>query len=391
VFRDELSNSSYYDQEAVASMGDSPRLFDPSYQGRRLYDRVRVRLCWLPRNGLLLTLPAQGGSRALRIQRYEGPPGGPYIKESLTKRRGAIVPTSRASFLLDLHDFCAVTRRQVFLQADQFCEFFLVESQFEQVADIHRTAEYGHYYTVDNANAVKRELKGGVNQGTLLTSMQADDMFNERAGNLRLLAGQSSGEPTARQTAQLGTGVDAMVRDCRTALNRFAHKVYRQVGWYILHEDPEVSPEREVEWTDEADVTAPSPWVPGFANQLPEGDPELDIIPESMIERTAEEEMVSLLDSVRAVAGLLTVPGNKPVFLDHQELVDQLRVLRNQPELGKLFGHSPDVGSLVPGSDTAGMVMQGGGGQGRPMGGQPPADRLKEKLMFQSQTQEPRA
>lgn len=384
VFRDELSDSSLYDQGAVREMGDAPRGFDGDYVGRRLYDRVKVRLCWLPLERLLLTLPAHAGTRALRIQRYAGPPEGPYIRECLKKRRGAIVPVSYASGLLDKHDFCNVSWKQVFMQSDGFSEFFLVDSQFEQVADIHRTAEYGHYYTVDNVNAVKRETKGGVNQGTILAAMQANDMFNEAAGNLRLLSGQSSGEPTARQAAQLGTGIDQMVRDCRTALNRFARKVYQQAAWYMMNEDPGVVPVRQVEWTDGAGIKDRQDWIPGVGKVLPEGDLKLDVIPDSMIERTSQEQAVALLDSVRTIAQLLAVPGNKPVFLDHQELVEQIRTLSNQPELNKLFGQAPDVGSLVPGSETAGAAASANRGANSPSGGRMPADRLKEKLMFQA-------
>jgi hypothetical protein len=381
ILRDELHDPEKYDQEAVKSMDDSTRSKD-QFVRRPLYDRSRVRCCWLPRHRLLLTLPAKGGNKALRVQEYKGPPQGPYIGMALTKRRGSIIPTSRASFLLDLHDFCAVTQRQVFLQADQFCEFFLVDSQFEQAADIHRTAEYGRYYTVDNINAVKREIKGGVNQGTMLTSMQASDMFNERAGNLRLLAGQSTGEPTARQANQLGFGVDQMVRDCRSALNKFARQIYDQVAWYILNDD--VSPMKQVEWTDDAGITSPSWWMPGVGRQLQGGDPELEIIPDSMIDRSSEEQAAALIDSVRTVASLLTVPGNAPVFLNHQEVVEHLGELRNQPELAKLFGQAPDVESLVPGNEAAGGVIQQGEKAPVPSGGPSPMDRMKEKMMFQA-------
>jgi len=382
VFREELDDPNYYEQEAVQALGDGSRAREQFGQ-RPLYDRVRLRCCWLPRHGLILTLAADGGPKALRVQEYTGAPPGPYIRMALTKRRGTIVPTSRASSMMDLHDLCTVTLRQVFLQADQTVEFDLCDSQFEQVGEIWRTAEQGQMYTVDNVNAVRNVRKGGVNQGTLLASMQASDMFNERAGNLRLLAGQSTGEPTARQADQLGVGVDLMVRDFRLALNRFASQVYGQAAWYFLNVN--AGPVKEVEWTDEAGITAPSPWTPGVGSQLPRGDPELEIIPGSMIDRSAEEQAAALLDSIRTVSGLLAVPGNKPVFLDHMELVNVLRELRNQPELGKLYGQAPDVASLVPGSETAGAAMQGGGGPAvgpRPAPG--PSDRLKEKLMFQA-------
>lgn len=386
LFKDELRDTSMYDQEAVNAMGEGKR---PDNGFRRpLYDRVRVRCCWLPRHRLILTLPVSGGNKALRIQEYKGPPPGPYIRMSLTKRRGTIIPTSRASFLFDLHDFCAVTQRQVFLQADQFCEFFMGDAQFEQAMEIHRTAEYGHYYPVDNPDAVKRIVKGGVNQGTLLASMQASDMFNERAGNLRLLAGQSTGEPTARQANQIGFGVDAMVRDARQALNKFAKQVYEQVAWYILNDD--IAPMRKVEWTDSAGVTAPSWWIPGVGGQLPKGDPEMEIIPDSMIDRSSEEQANALLMSIRDISQLMAVPGNKPVFLDHQAVVDELKELKNQPQLAKMFGQAPDKESLVPGHDTVGTIGQGGGGA--PQGGYSspnPGDRMKEKLMFQATQPQP--
>lgn len=384
IFFEELKDSSQYDQDAVNAMGDGSQS-EESFGRRQLYERRKVRCLWLKRHGLLLTLPCGEGNKALRIDKYKGPPEGPYLRMHLTRRRGALVPTSRASFLCDLHDFCAVTQRQVFLQADQFCEFFLVDSAFTQAAEIHRTAEYGQYYTVDNVNAVKREVKGGVNQQTMLASQQASDMFNERAGNLRLLAGISTGEPTARQSQQLGFGVDAMVRDCRKALNLFAKKVYDQVAWYIRNVDNGMP--RQVEWTDATGYTAPSWWVPGVGQTMPPGDPQLEIIPESMIDRTAEEQAASLLQSIREISQLMAVPGNKPVFLNHQELVDQLKELRNQPQLTTIFGEAQDQESLVPGSETAAGIST----QSQPASYSQPAasSNLKDRLMFQSMQPQP--
>jgi hypothetical protein len=172
-----------------------------------------------------------------------------------------------------------------------------------------------------------------------------------------------------------------MVRDSRTALNKFAQEAYDQVAWYILND--ELSPMRQVDWTDGAGVSAPSWWVPGVGKQLSSGDPEMEIIPDSMIERTSEEQAGALLESIHAVVGLMAAPGNRPVFLNHQEVVNELTELRNQPKLKTMFGEAPDVSSLVPGSETAGATMQSGS---QPPASSPasPGDKLKEKLMFQA-------
>lgn len=390
VLREELDDNSIYDAEAVSALNNvTPR--DGVYPST--YDRVRLRILWLPRERLLLTLPAASGDRSkpLTVRKYLGPPEGPYAHLSLKKRRGTIVPVSICAALEDLSDFRGLMERQKFMQADQWCEFFVAERASARDADLYRTAEHGKVYTVENVNGVKKETRGGVAQPTMLGSMQAADLFNEKTGNLRQATGRGVGAPTLGQERSLGVGVAAMIENARLALNRFAKDLYRRPSWYFLHDDVYAEQNddgaerpRWINYTDEYGKTAPGKWQFGMGALATADDLDFEIIPDSLIERSSAEQASSLLSSVQALASLMALPGPKPSYFDLPYMVEVMAEDLNQPELARLFGQAQSAESMAPGADNAVAFAQRGGNPSQPgRTGPSPAQRMQDKLMFQ--------
>jgi hypothetical protein len=386
VLREELDNTALYDADAVSALNSiTPK--DGSYVS--MYDRVRLRIEWLPRERLLLTLPAESGDRTkpLNVRKFFGPPEGPYAHLSLKKRRGTIVPVSLCAALEDLSDLRGLLERQKMMQADQWCEFHVAERGSARDADLYRTAEHGKVYTVENVNGVKKETRGGVAQQTMLGSMQASDLFNEKTGNLRQATGRGVGAPTLGQERSLGVGVASMIDNAKTALNRFAKTIYDRTAWYFLHDDVYDDSEkpRMITYTDEYGDTAPGEWNPRMAGLATDDDLNFEIIPDTLIERSAAEQASSLLASVQALASLMVLPGPKPSYFDMPYMVEVMADNLNQPELGKLFGQAQTAESVVPGADGAAVFAQRNGSPQMPgRTGPSPAQRMQDKLMFQT-------
>lgn len=347
-----------------------------------LYDWVDLVCVYLPREGIELTLAGLESTQVeepIRIRPYFGPPPGPYVRLDLGKVRGNMVPVSRMSMLYDLHEFVVRAYRHVYSQADRELEFFAFSGESENDAEAHRTALDGEYKKMDNPNSVVRHKKGGVSTQTLAAGIHADDLFDEDAGNLNLLGGLGPSAPTARQEAGLGSGALAGIEEWRQRLDKFARRLYEIAGWYITRD-----PMRRgmVDWTDDQGITAASEWTPELAANLEADDPQWEVIPGSMVSRSAESQLAFVTQAVDAIAKTYALPGEQPPVFRHRKYRELVAELGNAPEIEELFGEAPDVQSVVPGVEAA---AQFGTRQGRPPNA-PAAPqrggRMVERLIF---------
>lgn len=369
----ELQDNPKFNQAAVSEMAtryakDSD--LDP------IYKWCELRCVYLPKEKLILTLSkdAQGDDPPLRIQEYVGPPTGPYPKLNLGRTRSRMVPVSIASDLYDLADFVVRSVRHVFVQADRQVEFFTYNGESKKDADRHRLALDGEYFQMENPASVTRNVKGGVNPQTLATGIWADDKFDTEAGNLKLAGGLGPSADTAHQESMLGGGVQAMFDDAKQKMTKFTTQVYDTVAWYMARDpirgnESVGNPPEMVEWTDSRGIRAASKWIPGVGETMVPGDPTMEIIPGSMVSRSAEQQLAALNGSIQRIAQTMALPGEAPAVFKHSRYRDLEAELGNMPEIGELFGEAPSPAAVVPGADAGGQFGQQ---QGRPQGGMKP-------------------
>lgn len=385
----ELQNNPVYDQNVVDRLSESRKNRYAHGTSTTLYEWVDLACAWLPQEQMELTIVDEGGTgvgmtvhEPLRIKPYQGPPDtSPYVRLSLSNVPGTMVPVSRAGMLFDLHDFVVRAYRQLYVQADDFLEFYGYSGESEKDAEKHRTAFHGEYVRFDNPGSVDKYTKGGVNPQVMGAAIHADELFNSDAGNLNLLGGLGPSAPTARQESGLGAGVQGMVDDARQRMDKATKQIMDIAAWYIMH-DP--YRREEVDWTTPEGLTQSSMWNPEDMNRMEmnKQDEEWEIIPGSMISRSAEQQLASLVQAVDNVARTLALPGEDPTVFKHRRYRERMAEYGNLPELAEFFGEAPDQESVVPGSETAAQFAAPGR-TGRPQGPAPAGQsKMVDRMVF---------
>lgn len=388
----ELENNPSYDQDVVGRLRQAAKT---RYRNQisTIYDWVDVRSVWLPHEGVEVTLTDDDNNsipEPLRVREYIGPPPGPYVRLSFGNVRGNMIPISRASMLYDLHEFIMRAYRQVYTQADRSLEFFAYSGESERDAEKHRTAQDGEYVNMENPAGVQRIKKGGVDPQTLAAAIHADDLFDSDAGNLKLMGGLGPSAETLGQERGLGAGVQAMVDDMKQRMDKLAKKLYEIGGWYLLH-DPfngrsaefPSRPKKMVEFVTSNGNTVEPEFSPDMALSLDPNDPDMEIVPGSMVSRSAEGQLQALIQSFGTIASAMALPGAKPGIFDLEYFTKLIAEYSNQPEIEKLFGTAPDAASVVPGAEGAAQFAQQRPAPQRSGGnGQPQQNKLAERLIF---------
>ncbi len=396
----ELENNESYNQEAVAKLRQSAKTRYRN-QVSTIYDWVDVRTVWLPHEGIEVTITDDDNNsipEPLRVRPYIGPPPGPYVRLSFGNVRGNMIPVSRASMLYDLHEFIMRAYRQVYKQADRSLEFFAYSGEAEKDAEKHRVAQDGEYVNMENPAGVQRVKKGGVDPQTLAAAIHADDLFDSDAGNLKLMGGLGPSAETLGQERGLGAGVQAMIDDFRQKMNKLAKRLYEVGAWYILNdpfngrsEEFPNNAKRMVEWVTSNGNTVSSEWSPDSAFQLDPSDPDMEIVPGSMVSRSAEGQLQALIQSFQVIAGAMALPGAKPGIFDLEYFTKLIAEYSNQPEIEKLFTTATDSSSVAPGAEGATQFGQQKGSATPPQGagGQPQQNKLAERLIFSGGANQP--
>ena len=376
---DHIQSDQTNDQNVVDRLAESAK---KKYRNKvtTLYTWVDLRCVWLPQEGVELTLVDEmNGSilEPLRVKKYVGPPPGPYVRLSLGNVRGNMVPVSRMSMLYDLHEFISRAYRNVYEQADESNEFYAYAGESERDAEKHRTARRFEYVRFDNPAGVVKQKKGGVDPGTLGTAIHADDLFDSDAGNLKLIGGLGPSAPTLGQERGLGIGVQGMIDDMKSRVGKTATRLYETAAWYITH-DPLRN--EQVEWTTPNGNRVQSDWTPETGASIDHDESFMEIIPGSMVSRSAEGQLQFLIQSMQVIASSMALPGEEPPVFRHRRFRELVAELGNAPEIAELFGEATDVSSVVPGVEQAAQFNRQPGRQSG--GGQPQQNRMAERMIF---------
>jgi hypothetical protein len=385
----EIQNDPSYDQEVAARIAESATSRYGSH-GLTLYDWVDLQCVYLPKEGIELTLTCDeygGITEPLRVKRYVGPPSGPYVRLHFGNVPGTMIPVSRASMLYDNNELIIRGYRHLGAQADRAIEFYGYAGMMEKDAEKHRTAMDGEYLQFENPNSVVTYKKGGVNPQTLAATIHFDNLFDADAGNLKLIGGLGPSAETLGQERSLAVGVQALLDDMRHRMDAFAKQLYETAAWYILR-DPFRN--ETVTWTTARGSKAVSKWVGAQHEGMAEDDPEMEIIPGSMVSRSPNGQLKSLIESFQIIASAMALPGAKPVIFNIEAFTKLMAEYNNQPEISDLFTTVPNAASVVPGVEGAAQLAPrpsrspAGNGQAQP-------NKMVERLIYSGGQPQPGA
>jgi len=390
---DHIQGDRTNDQNVVDRISESAKT---RYKNKitTLYPWVDLRCVWLPQEGVELTLIGEENNTVLeplRIKEFVGPPPGPYVRLSLGNVRGTMIPVSRMSMLYDRHEFISRAYRIIYEQADESNEFYGYSGESERDADKHRTARRYEYIKFDNPAGIIKQKKGGVDPTVMGSAIHADDLFDTDAGNLKLIGGLGPSAQTLGQERSLGVGVQGMIDDMKNRMAVLGKRLYEIGGWYISRNPLNGRPrdagpgypveKKMVNWALPGGINVDSEWTPEMGADLDMDDPEMEIIPGSMVSRSAEGQLKFLIEAMQVIASSFALPGEEPPVFKHRRFRELVAELGNAPEIAELFGEASDAGSVIPGVETA-MQFAPRPGRSTGSGGQAQPNKMVERMVF---------
>lgn len=302
---------------------------------------------YLPRHRLVVTLADEwvssspqplGTDEGLRIQRWIGPPAGPYHFLGLGVVPGNLMPTAPIQGLIDLHDDANLAYRKISRTAARIKEILTVEAGQDSDGDRFRTANDGDVVTVRSPDAAKPIVQSGGAVQVLLALMTTfKDFFSFFAGNLDIMGGLSPQSKTAHQDAMLNQNSQRSIADMQQATIAHVGGVTTALCWYY-HHDPVRVQRSSYALPSVPELRVTRQVTPAQRQQIPWEDIELRVDPYSLVHKTPQDRLSSLLQIVQQVflpmAQLMQAQG---IVFDMNTFLKKMGQYMDEPDIVELF------------------------------------------------------
>lgn len=196
--------------------------------------RLLLRDVWLPKEKLLLTY-AVTTKRLLRTIEWKGPKAGPYVILGFSTVPGNLLPLAPASTWRDLHELANALFRKLAKQADAQKTVQGFPGGDEEGVDAFKKARDGEGIKW-GAGAPELLKAGGIDQSSLVFSLQVKELISYFGGNLDSLGGLSRQAETLGQDRLLSEAAGAQMRDMANKTVDAIREVFRSLAWYEWHD-----------------------------------------------------------------------------------------------------------------------------------------------------------
>jgi len=302
---------------------------------REVEDQIELWDIWLPREGLVVTLPAGNDSKKpVRVVEWEGPEIGPYHVLAFNPVPNNSMPLPPAALWMDMHRLGNVLFRKLGRQAERQKDVTIYQGAGEE--DAKRIIEAGDGETVrsDNPQATQQIKQGGVDQGNMAFLIWLRDNFSYFGGNLDALGGQGPQSETLGQDELLTASASRRVEDMQQRVASFTKEVSNSLAWYFWT-DPLVEKKLSRNLGPDFDI----PFV--FEADSKEGDfmdYNLDIEPYSLQPQTPGRKLLALQQSfTNFIAPLLPVMEQQGLTVDMAQLLKLVADYSNVPEIAEVL------------------------------------------------------
>lgn len=374
------STDSFYNAEGderISAMGRGTM----TQQSEEFEDFVDLWEIYLPRHRKVYTFaddvvlgasPVSDGDKIeeLNCQDWIGPDTGPYHILGFGWVLGSAMPKGPIQDLIDLHMFANNSYRKLIDQTQRQKTVLCVQGGAMEDGSRTQKANDGDIIRTDNPAAAIEKVFGGANQNTLQMFMQSLQLYNEMAGNLRLMGGIAPESKTATQDKMLNENASAGVADKQDSTITFVAGALKALCWYWWH-DPYLTMK----------VSHPIPGMPEMAIQrqvFPQQrsgsfeDLDIKVDPYSMQHSTPQSKLSTIMQIV------------KEVWFPMQQQAAQAGVMMDYNALFKLASQLTDTPEILdlltvqePPTETTGS-SQGGA--------QPPTERTYNRVSTPGRT-----
>lgn len=331
---------------------------------------VEIWEIWLPRDRLIVTLPAQEMSKPILVREWEGPERGPFHYLTYGKVPGNVMGADPTANLFDLDDLYNKMFSKVGRQGlrQKTLTFFNPSGASEGTAQTILDAEDGQGIPVNDPQGIREVAMGGVNANSLAFTTQLRQLVSMAGGNLDLLGGLAPQSSTAKQDAILSESSNELVRDLQDATATFVSGIVTDLGYYLWH-DPliQLPLVKRIPGTD-----VNIPFV--FSPDTREGDfyeYAIAVDPHTMRIKSPEERLSQILQLTEgAILKLLPLLQQQGWQFNAGELLRLISQYANLPELESLLVQAPP------------MAGQGGGAPNGPPQQQPGAPKMPTERRY---------
>ncbi len=299
-------------------------------------EHVELWDLWLPAENLLITIPAEGDGKPLRVIDWDGPETGPYHLLSFSPVPGNIMPLPPSGLWMDLHDLANRLFRKLGRQAERQKTVLGVQSGAEDDGNRILKANDGETLRMDNPDRAREYRFGGIDQPSLAFLLQVKDLFVYLGGNLDSLGGLSPMADTLGQDQLLAQNASKRVADMQDRVISFTKDVINSLGFYL--------------WTDPLINLPLTKRVPGmeqlsvpvtFDAESREGDfldYNIEIEPYSMQHQSPQMKLQALVQVFQQfIAPFAPMMAEQGIGINFEGLLNTIGKYANVSELNEIL------------------------------------------------------
>jgi len=254
---DDLLNDPMWDQEVVATMDTKESRQDEDLRqspGEESVQRMGVQDSvfrddlrqyvtvwdvWLPREGLLITIP-DGKGQPLRVVEWKGPENGPYHLLCFDPIPGNIMPVSPGSHLESLAKLLNRAIRKLGNQLDRQKTNPTITPAAANAGDDKtiQDCQDGDVLQLMDPKNTGEIRSGGIDQQSYAFTQGLISLFSWLGGNLDSLGGLASNAETASQQEMENAGANSLIDELSDKFTGFLQRVTTDLAWYI-YSDPQ--------------------------------------------------------------------------------------------------------------------------------------------------------
>lgn len=228
----------------------------PAGEDEDFEDQVSLVDLWVPRHGVVVTLPWAGEwTKPLREVEWEGPEDGPYRRLSFSEVPNNTMPLPPVDLWFDLHTLANSVFRKLGRQVDRQKTVLGVRSGNANDGEKIVNANDGDAIVLENPDSSREFKFGGADAPSLAFMLQLKDLVSYHAGNLDVLGGLSPQAPTLGQEELLSQSASKRMEKMQSKVHAFVNRVVRGLAWYL--------------WTDPLVNLPLTKRVPGTSINLP--------------------------------------------------------------------------------------------------------------------------
>lgn len=331
------------------------RVFRGSYATDEFEPHVELWEIYLPRHNLVCILADQsvresgpdGQARPLWVQKWVGPPTGPYLYLKFGVVPGAALAKAPMMDLYELHLNANNVHRKANNTIRRLKELTLYSRNQEHDAVAIKKAMDGEFVPVDNPDRIKTYVSAGAALNGLFAAANVyKELFSFVGGNLELLAGRSAQSRTATQDKILNQNAGAGIGAMHGEVEKLMAAAGENLLWYA-HHHPELVMQSEYKLAGTKGVTRQL--YPADSEMKPRRDwpfnrAKLRLDPYSIRHKSPDERLAFVQGVLGMLTPMLPLLSQQGVALDANALIDVFADLGDAPELRDLFTAAPPMG-----------------------------------------------